>query len=142
MQPVTFEADGRIGRVTLNRPQVMNAIDDRMPEALAQAVRAANADPKVHVIVLSGAGEAFCAGYDMDFYAQSASGAPLLATEFQLPPSVPALVLMSLGVMIDSGILLLYPGVGSSDRTRLAVINSAIMTGVIVLFIVVLLVGA
>ena len=74
MNPVIFEADGRIGRITLNRPDVMNAIDDRVPEALAAAVRAANADPDVHVIVLSGAGKAFCAGYDMDFYAQSAAG--------------------------------------------------------------------
>lgn len=74
MNPVIFEADGRIGRIILNRPDVMNAIDDRVPEALAAAVRAANADPNVHVIVLSGAGKAFCAGYDMDFYAQSAAG--------------------------------------------------------------------
>ncbi|MEM7213487.1 MAG: crotonase/enoyl-CoA hydratase family protein [Pseudomonadota bacterium] len=73
--PVIFEADGRIGRITLNRPEVMNAIDDRVPLALADAVRTANADPSVHVIVLSGAGKAFCAGYDMDFYAQSSSGA-------------------------------------------------------------------
>ena len=71
---VLYEADGRIGRITLNRPEVLNAIDDRLPSGLAQAVRDANADPGVHVIVLSGAGEAFCSGYDLDFYAQSSSG--------------------------------------------------------------------
>ena len=75
METVLFQPDGRIGRITLNRPEVMNAIDDRVPEALAQAVRAANADPSIHVIVLSGAGKAFCSGYDMDFYAQANSGA-------------------------------------------------------------------
>ena len=75
MSPVLYARDGRIGRVTLNRPDVMNAIDDALPEALADAVRAANADPEVHVIVLSGAGRAFCAGYDLTYYAQAAEGA-------------------------------------------------------------------
>ena len=74
MSPVLYERDGRIGRVTLNRPDVMNAIDDRMPQTLADAVRQANADEGVHVIVLSGAGEAFCAGYDLTYYAQTAEG--------------------------------------------------------------------
>ncbi|MGD1922814.1 MAG: crotonase/enoyl-CoA hydratase family protein [Paracoccaceae bacterium] len=74
MDPVVFETDGRIGRITLNRPDVMNAIDDKLPQALADAVRMANDDPPVHVIILSGAGKAFCAGYDLDFYAQSAAG--------------------------------------------------------------------
>ena len=55
MESVIFEADGRIGRITLNRPDVLNAIDDRLPQALADAVQQANADPSIHVIVLSGA---------------------------------------------------------------------------------------
>ena len=74
MPPVLYAADGRIGRVTLNRPDVLNAIDDRMPQAIADAIAAANADPDVHVIVLSGNGAAFCAGYDLTYYAQSADG--------------------------------------------------------------------
>lgn len=75
MEPVLYQPDGRIARVILNRPEVMNAIDDRLPKALAEAVRQANRDPAIHVIVLSGAGKAFCSGYDLDFYAQSSSGA-------------------------------------------------------------------
>lgn len=71
---VLYARDGRIGRVTLNRPEVMNAIDDRLPEALAAAIRRANADEGVHVIVLSGNGPAFCAGYDLTFYAESTDG--------------------------------------------------------------------
>ena len=71
MPAVLYEKDDRIGRVTLNRPEVMNAIDMELPQALADAVAEANADPGVHVIVLSGAGEAFCAGYDLTAYAQT-----------------------------------------------------------------------
>jgi enoyl-CoA hydratase len=69
---VTYEKDGRIGRITLNRPEVLNAIDDELPSALAACVAEANADPNVHVIVLSGAGRAFCAGYDLTAYAETA----------------------------------------------------------------------
>ncbi len=74
MPKVTYEKDGRIGRVTLNRPEVMNAIDDDLPVELAACVEEANADAGVHVIVLAGAGAAFCAGYDLAFYAQGSGG--------------------------------------------------------------------
>lgn len=74
MSPVLYSTDGRIGRVTLNRPDVRNAIDDALPQALASAVQAANDDPAVHVIVLAGKGESFCAGYDLTYYAQERDG--------------------------------------------------------------------
>ena len=64
MPKVIYEKDDRVGRITLNRPEVMNAIDDDVPVELADCVARATADPGVHVIVLAGAGEAFCAGYD------------------------------------------------------------------------------
>jgi enoyl-CoA hydratase len=72
MPKVLYEKDGRIGRITLNRPEVLNAIDGDLPQELADAVAKANADPGVHVIVLSGAGGAFCAGYDLTYYAEAA----------------------------------------------------------------------
>jgi enoyl-CoA hydratase len=71
MTKVNYERDGRIGRITLNRPEVMNAIDDELPVELADCVARANADAKVHVIVLSGAGKGFCAGYDLAYYAEA-----------------------------------------------------------------------
>lgn len=70
MDKVLYERDGRIARIALNRPEVLNAIDDDIPRLLASAVERADADDGVHVIVLSGAGPAFCAGYDLAHYAQ------------------------------------------------------------------------
>lgn len=70
MAKVLYERDGRIARITLNRPEVLNAIDDDLPRELAAAVERADADEAVHVIVLAGAGRAFCAGYDLMHYAQ------------------------------------------------------------------------
>jgi enoyl-CoA hydratase len=71
MAKVLFERDGRIGRITLNRPEVLNAIDDDLPTELCEAVTKADADPNIHVMVLSGAGKAFCSGYDLAHYASS-----------------------------------------------------------------------
>lgn len=70
---VLYEKDRRVGRITLNRPDVMNAIDDDLPVQLAAAVNKADADPDVHVMVLSGNGPAFCAGYDLAHYAEGSS---------------------------------------------------------------------
>lgn len=70
MPKVLFEKDGRVGRITLNRPEVMNAIDDDLPRELAAAVMEADADRDIHVMILSGAGSAFCAGYDLAHYAE------------------------------------------------------------------------
>lgn len=69
MNKVQYEKDGRIARITLNRPDVRNAIDDEMPQMIADCVAKADADPGVHVMILSGAGKSFCAGYDLTYYA-------------------------------------------------------------------------
>ncbi|MBS4083153.1 MAG: crotonase/enoyl-CoA hydratase family protein, partial [Rhizobiales bacterium] len=76
MPRVVYEKDGRIARVTLNRPDAMNAIDMELPGELAAAIEKANADPKVHVIVLAGAGKAFCAGYDLSLFAEAGGNNP------------------------------------------------------------------
>ncbi|MDA4846839.1 crotonase/enoyl-CoA hydratase family protein [Hoeflea poritis] len=81
MAKVMFEKDGRIGRLTLNRPEVMNAIDDDLPRELEAAVARANNDGGIHVIVLSGTGKGFCAGYDLAYYAQASEGNGFEATQ-------------------------------------------------------------
>jgi enoyl-CoA hydratase len=59
--------DGRLARLTLARPERLNAINREMPRELAAAVAEANAARDVHVIVLAGEGRAFCAGYDLEW---------------------------------------------------------------------------
>jgi enoyl-CoA hydratase len=85
MPKVLYERDGRIARITLNRPEVLNAIDDDLPRELADAVGRADGDADVHVIVLAGAGRAFCAGYDLLHYAQ-AEGASRYTQEMPWDP--------------------------------------------------------
>jgi enoyl-CoA hydratase len=71
MTRVLYEVDGRVARITLNRPDALNAIDDQLPLDLEAAVTEAGRDDRVHVIVLAGAGKGFCAGYDLQFFAQA-----------------------------------------------------------------------
>ena len=60
----------RIARITLNRPQRLNAISEGMPAEIRAAVSWAEAQEAVHVIVLDGAGRAFCAGYDLQDFGE------------------------------------------------------------------------
>jgi enoyl-CoA hydratase len=73
---VQYETDGRVATLTLDRPERYNAIDEEMPGELRAAVERADADPDVHVIVLTGAGEAFCSGYDLKHYAEAPRPVP------------------------------------------------------------------
>jgi enoyl-CoA hydratase len=65
-----YDVDGRIATITLDRPDRLNAIDDRMPSEIRQATELAQADPEVHVIVVTGSGRSFCSGYDLKEYAE------------------------------------------------------------------------
>jgi len=64
---VLFETRGPIARIVLNRPHRLNAINAQMVRELEEAIARANADPQVKVLILSGAGRAFCAGYDLEW---------------------------------------------------------------------------
>jgi enoyl-CoA hydratase len=67
---LVYSVDDRIATITLNRPARLNAITDATPAEIRLAVEEANLDERVHVIVLAGAGKAFCAGYDLKDYAE------------------------------------------------------------------------
>src|SRR5262245_26516995 len=65
METVTYRVDGRIARITLNRPERGNSLTLATPIEVAQCVESANLDPGVHVIALAGNGKGFCGGYDL-----------------------------------------------------------------------------
>ena len=58
---------GRVAVVTLNRPEVRNAFDEALIAGLTRAMRALDADDGVRVVVLAGAGSAYCAGADLNW---------------------------------------------------------------------------
>src|SRR2546429_6149718 len=65
MNTVLFETDGEVAVVTINRPEVRNAVDDPTAAALVGAFRRFDADEALAVAVLTGAGGTFCAGADL-----------------------------------------------------------------------------
>ena len=66
-EPVLLREDvGPVRRLTLNRPASLNALNDELLDALDAAFDAAAADDAVRVVILRGAGRAFCAGYDLN----------------------------------------------------------------------------
>jgi len=73
---VTIGVAEGVAHVRLNRPDKMNALDGEMFAALAAAIERLRTMQGVRVVVLSGAGKAFCAGLDRDLFARMASGAP------------------------------------------------------------------
>ncbi|MBE0609842.1 MAG: enoyl-CoA hydratase/isomerase family protein, partial [Dehalococcoidia bacterium] len=65
MQFITSELENHVATITLNRPEVMNALNREMYAELEQAFRDAHRDPEVRCVLLTGAGRAFCSGDDV-----------------------------------------------------------------------------
>jgi enoyl-CoA hydratase len=68
---VLLQTDGAVSTLTLNRPERLNTITNALAGDFRAALAEAQADPAVRVIRLKGAGRAFCAGYDIDWGAES-----------------------------------------------------------------------
>lgn len=62
---VLVEKSGGLAIVTLNRPSAMNALSHGLRSALAETFEKLEADPETRVVILTGAGKAFCAGLDL-----------------------------------------------------------------------------
>jgi len=73
---IRYECREGLALLTLNRPEKLNAVNKEMIAALGQALDSAEADPAVRAIVLTGAGRAFSAGFDLDMEVAAESGEP------------------------------------------------------------------
>ena len=101
---VLWDREGAVATITLNRPRARNALTAEMKDALLAALGQAAAEPAVRAVVLTGAGEAFCAGQDLREHAEVlASGEaptgtvrrhynPIIATLATMPKPVIAAV--------------------------------------------------
>src|SRR5207248_11465658 len=72
-QTILVERHGPVELVTMNRPEVRNAQNTALITELDEAMRAADDDPAVNVIVLAGAGKDFSAGHDLKAYVGEAA---------------------------------------------------------------------
>jgi 2-(1,2-epoxy-1,2-dihydrophenyl)acetyl-CoA isomerase len=65
METITIDSDEAVTRITLNRPDRLNALTSEMSDELVDAFTAAREDPEVRAVVLTGAGRGFCSGQDL-----------------------------------------------------------------------------
>ena len=72
MNTLSLYSDAGIALIRLNRPATRNAIDDTLIAELTHTVATLNQDPELRVVILSGEGEAFCAGMDLGYLARLA----------------------------------------------------------------------
>jgi enoyl-CoA hydratase/carnithine racemase len=71
-----YEVDGAVATLTLNRPEQLNALNRELSEAYLEALGRARRDDAVRVVVVTGAGRAFCAGVDLKARAASEASGP------------------------------------------------------------------
>ncbi len=78
LKDVLYETQGHIATVTLNRPQRLNALGGTLEDDVNEAMKAAELDKEVRVVVVTGAGRAFCAGLDVKERADKVGAVPLV----------------------------------------------------------------
>lgn len=64
-QHIRYEVTQGLATISMNRPEVFNALNQKIKEELLKAFKEAEADPEIRVIVLTGVGKAFCSGQDL-----------------------------------------------------------------------------
>ena len=83
MSHILVERQGAIERIRMNRPEKKNALTTAMYTAFAEAIRAADGDAGVRVMLIEGAGDAFTAGNDLqDFLAHASQSGPRPVLDF------------------------------------------------------------
>lgn len=83
---IRYDVEGPVVTVTIDRPEVRNAVDPETAEALRDAFRKFGADESLNVAVLTGAGRTFCAGFDLKALA-AGKGSGLNETDGPMGPT-------------------------------------------------------
>ncbi len=118
-QDVIYEAADGIATITLNRPDLMNAMSLLMAGEIRAAVQQASDDDAVAVIILTGAGRGFCAGADAARLTRNASGQP---REQEPLPSAGAI---AGGLDLGPGFAAKYAYLPTTPKPVLAAVNGA-----------------
>lgn len=93
---VLYDVDEAVATITLNRPAARNALTAEMKDALLDVLRRCGSDPVVRSVVLTGAGQAFCAGQDLREHADllRGGGSPLETVRQHYNPIVMSIATM------------------------------------------------
>jgi 2-(1,2-epoxy-1,2-dihydrophenyl)acetyl-CoA isomerase len=113
---VLRQTDSAVATITINRPEARNALTAPAKVALLEALRECSADPAVRAVVLTGAGQAFCAGQDLREHAEllAAGGAPLNTVREHYNPIIESVAGM------PKPVIAALPGVAAGAGASLA----------------------
>lgn len=113
---VLYQQDGAVATITINRPEARNALTTLAKVALLDAVRTASSDEAVRVVVLTGAGSAFCSGQDLREHAEqlAAGGSPLDTVRHHYNPIIATIAEM------PKPVIAALPGVAAGAGASLA----------------------
>lgn len=84
-QDITYETEGRLAFITLNRPEKLNALSNNLRGEVMHAMKEAEADREVGIIILKAEGRAFSAGYDLTPSRAAAEDSPYVHPRSMLP---------------------------------------------------------
>ncbi len=116
-QEIIYEVAEHIATITMNRPDRMNAMTNRMNGEIRHAVAAASDDNAVRVIVLTGAGRGFCAGADVARLSNTASGGVGEAMDLPVNGAIPD------GLDLPEGYEAKYAYLATAPKPLIAAIN-------------------
>ena len=77
LENIILEKENRIGKITLNRPDVLNALDKKTYSEIGTAIEDVREDKDIRVVIITGAGKAFCSGLDLTYAATIVDMSPL-----------------------------------------------------------------
>ncbi len=72
-ETIIYEKEGAVARISLDRPDVLNAYNTQMRDDFSEALRAVSDDPEVRALLITGEGRAFCAGADLTEFGSAPS---------------------------------------------------------------------
>jgi 2-(1,2-epoxy-1,2-dihydrophenyl)acetyl-CoA isomerase len=84
-ETILYEKSGPVARLTMNRPERLNGMTNRMLIETRKALEAAAEDRELRILVLTGAGKGFCPGADIGQVASAAPDDPLTVDDFRVP---------------------------------------------------------
>ncbi|MHB1874627.1 MAG: enoyl-CoA hydratase-related protein [Streptosporangiaceae bacterium] len=113
---VRYNISGAVATITLNRPEARNALTTGAKQALAETLAGASADEAIRAVVLTGAGQAFCAGQDLREHAEQlrAGGSPLDTVRQHYNPIITTIMTM------PKPVLAALPGVAAGAGASIA----------------------
>ena len=82
-ETIIYEKEGRVARISLDRPAVLNAYNMQMRDDFSEALAAAEDDPDVHALFITGEGRGFCAGADLTEFGSAPSQAIARSVRWQ-----------------------------------------------------------